>query len=132
MPIFDKAVRVSELINWTTHTVTVPAQNGVYLIKPITSSGVRSKNPAKTVISTQALILRDWYAQPRFNPDFAGQFINCEKVGDDASAIARPQRPERAAITEPGLLDCQLSRIVQPGFGLPHYHLYPSLRPAIK
>lgn len=89
---FDQATRVSELIDWTTHTVTVPAINGVYMIKPITTSGIRSKVAARTVISTQALILRDWYDQPRFAPAWAGQFINCEKVGGTLRLLRDPNK----------------------------------------
>lgn len=79
---FERASRVSEVMAWNTFTTTVPTRNGVYLIKPITSSGVTSKTAARTVTITQDIDRKDWYKNIRFDPAWEGQFVNCENVSN--------------------------------------------------
>lgn len=78
---YDQASRVAEFVTWETHTMTVPTRNGVYLIKPFTTSGIYAAQPARTVTQTEDLARHDWYRNLRFDPAWTGQFIDTEIVG---------------------------------------------------
>lgn len=92
---FDRASRVSEVIAWGTYTSTVPTRNGVYFIKPITTSGVFSKTAAKTVTITEDLNRKDYFDHLRFNAEgWEGQFINCELVSGNLRLLHDPDTGE--------------------------------------
>ena len=80
---FEQATRVSELVAWPSSMISVPTRNGVYMIKPYTSSGVYAAQAARTLVITENLVRKDYYSTPRFQPRWLGTFIQCEVATDE-------------------------------------------------
>jgi hypothetical protein len=71
-PVWGNASRITELVPWNVTTVTVPARNGAYLVKAITSSQVESALPAVTVIAVEDLVIQDVWRLHRWAPEWDG------------------------------------------------------------